>query len=707
MDRLFYPQTVAIVGLSPSAHNLARIILQNCLHWSFSGTLFGVHPQCRELHGIPVLPSVKAIPQPVDVATVLLNARAVPRVVEECGEAGIPYVCIPAGGFTELGPEGDDLINQILQTARRFGTRIVGPNGLMVLNADNGLALPFFPIKRMPTGDVSVLVQSGGIGLSFLNLMSENGIGIQKFASMGNKADLDEVDYLEYLTQDSKTKIIILYLESITRGREFMRAVAACPKPVIVCKANRTETAGSAAFSHTAAMLNDDDVVTAAFQQCGAVRVDLLEELIVAIKALKLPKPKGNKLVVISPSGGHTIMAADECPKLNLTLAKLSDQFLASIAANLNAGVVTLKNPLDLGDVYESAFVDAILEQAIHEPDVDAGVVISLKPHLVPGPDSWENAFAILTRHDTSPPIARAIAATGKPVAVVIYTTADRRAAFQANPPFPLFTEVREALTALSFRLTYTKEQFAFEAALQRDPVMTDRLGSRQVHPSGILTLRDSLSVIQEWGIPTVPWAAVTEIEQACSAAKSLGYPVVIKVDSPDIAHKSDAGMVRIGIEDEQQLRQTFRELTDKLNRINPGPPQTPSHFIVQPMVKPGTEMILGLKRDQAFGPVILCGLGGIYVHILQDTVHRVAPFNQSQALDMISRLRAYPLLSGARGKTPVDLGFLATCLTLLSNVGCGTPELAELDINPLIMAANGKGGAVVDARIKVNPGVR
>ncbi|MBN2056059.1 acetate--CoA ligase family protein [bacterium] len=699
MQRLFYPSSLAVVGLSPSPGNIARVIVENCRRYGFQGRIYGVNPRGGEVHGVTIHSRIEDLPAPVDVAVLLMPARHIPPVIDACGRAGVPYAALPASGFNEVGEGGRAILEEVLERAAAYGMRILGPNGLMVLNADNGLALPFFPLPRYRTGGVSLLVQSGGVGLSLLTMLSNHGLGIQKFVSMGNKADLDEVDLLEFLAGDAHTEVICVYLESIRRGRLFMSAVGACRKPVILCKSNRREEAGRTAFSHTAAEMNDDVVVDDAARQCGAIRVERIEDLVLVAKRFQLPVPDGDRVIVMSPSGGHAVIAADEGSRLGLKFPPISHELQARITSAANAGVVKTGNPIDLGDVYNPVAVHDIVIGAAMEPSADSLVLAMIRQQEVDGPGARDNPLSRLNGHDYITAVNEAVEKSGKPVAVVFYSETEKLAEMRRHCRAPIFDDIPEALSAVHFRLTYRKAAYAFE-----EPSPPENLDSVRAlfRSRSRLDLQHCLRAVELMEIPVPSWRVITG-EDDLAAAAGVGFPLVLKPDSALVTHKSDLGLVLRRIHDPEELVRAYRNLRGRLAELpDVAAAEIVPLVIAQHQVPSGVEVIAGCKRDAAFGPVLMVGLGGILVHILGDLARHVGSLSIDQAHELLRRLRGYPILAGARGAAPVDLGSLAGMLHRLGTYACHCPELEEMDINPYIMTAGGDGGMAVDARIRV-----
>jgi len=448
MRGIFEAESVAVIGASDRPGNLGRNILQNLLDWEYGGRVYAVNPRGGSVLGIPLHTSVEELPEAPDLAVAMVPARALPEVMEDCGRKGIARMAIPSGGFEELGEEGKELQEQLKGIARQHGIRFVGPNCLTVINAHSGLCLPFVPVPPdLKRGGVSIIAQSGGIGLDLLiRLYSEN-VGFAKFVSTGNKADLDEVDYLEYLGSDPRTEVICLYLEDVQRGREFIQVVKSIEKPVLVYKANVTPLSRESATSHTAALTNDDRVMEAALRQAGALRAHSLRELAGMAKAFSLPPLRGNRIALVSPTGGLLVLASDRCHRHGFQFPPLSEELKDDIAARLHAGVVRISNPVDLGDVHDPASRLYIVDRLLGEDYID-GVVLALISRMSTDPEAFSTGGLKDAQRNLVPELAEVCRRRGKPI--VFALLANDLALFNArrSAEFPIFADAEEAVDA-------------------------------------------------------------------------------------------------------------------------------------------------------------------------------------------------------------------------------------------------------------------
>ncbi|MFW6113793.1 MAG: CoA-binding protein [Actinomycetota bacterium] len=447
MEQLFNARSLVIVGVSERPGNLGFNILSNLINWDYEGDIYCVNPRGGEVLGHKLYPSVSSLPESVDLGVVIVPAPSVPGVVEECGEKGIGWVAVPSGGFEEFGAGGASISDELLRSARKFGIRIVGPNCLTVINSHAGLCLPFVPLPpEIPRGGVSIVVQSGGIGLDFLARMKDNNSGFAKFVSIGNKADLDEVDYLEYLGRDPDTRVICMYLEDVARGRDLCDAAKRINKPILVYKANVEPAAVESARSHTAALANDDGVLDGAFRQAGIIRVHRLEQLASYAKVFSLPPLKGKRIALVSPTGGILVLAADQCARRGFEFPRLPRSLVDDIKDRLRAGIINISNPTDLGDVHDADARVYILDRLMEQGFIDGAVLIMIAV-MSDGGDVTTGHIPGL-RKNILPDLGALIEKHGKPLIFSLLTTNDVRRSARCMVDFPIFADAEEAVDA-------------------------------------------------------------------------------------------------------------------------------------------------------------------------------------------------------------------------------------------------------------------
>ena len=686
MDRIFYPNSVAVIGVSERPDNLAAGIIRNLLAFGYEGAIHAVGLRAGEICDISILTSIEALPDDVDLAVILTPAETVPGLLAACGRKGIRRAVIESGGFSEFSEAGRDLEAEVGAIARRWGIRFVGPNCISVVNMENRLCLPFARIRPegVKLGPVSVLAQSGGVSITYLILLSEAGMGANKVVSMGNKTDLDEVDYLAYLLEDPGTEIICLYLESIEEGRRLLELAVSSPKPIIIQKANRSATSAQIAFSHTAALANDDRVVDAALRQAGIARAAAFDEAVALCQGFSLAPVRGNKLLIISRSGGHAVVATDAAEAHGFRLTPIPDDFLDEARRLFKADVIAPTNPLDLGSIFDFDLYSHLVERSL---EVCAPDGLLLVHTYSAGPEA-EASHRLARRLGE---LSREIE---KPLAFCAFTQRDEVRTLRAHTSLPIFTEIEAAMRALAA----SRDRHARPHRLA--PLATPS-GERPSKVETLLTSADvltpdaALDLCAAYEIPTADWAVVQDLESALFAASAIGYPVALKGLSAEVSHKSDAGYVKLGLGSAAQLQGAFAELRATLRRDAPDSPGP--RLMVQRMLPDGQEVIIGGKRDPSFGPVVMFGLGGIHVEALEDVALRLAPLSAVEAEQMLSEVRGVRLLRGARGMPPADLDAIIQALLAMSRLLVSCPEVIEIDVNPLLVFE--EGAAAVDAR--------
>ena len=689
MGKIFYPDSVVVIGVSERPDNLAVNIIRNMLRFGYRGDIYAVGLRSGEVHGISILTSVDALPDGVGLAVILTPAATVPGLLDACGRKGIRRAVIESGGFSEFSEAGRGLEEQVCEVARRRSIRFVGPNCISAINVENGLCLPFTTLdpQVVKLGPVSVLAQSGGVSVTYLHLLSEAGLGANKVVSMGNKADLDEVDYLTYLLSDPGTGTICLYLESIEDGRRLMELAASSPKPIIVQKANTGQTSARIAFSHTAALANDDRIVSAALRQAGITHARSFQDAVTLAQGFALPPVRGNDLVIISRSGGHAVVAADVADAYGFHLLPIPDGLLGKVRDLFRADVIALTNPIDLGVIFNFDLYGEIADECLRTLNPDALLLVHT---YSTGPEA-ESSRRLARR------IEQLVQQTGKPIAFCPFAQESEVVALEREVELPTFAAIEGAVRALAAsrdRYTRLARLLPLPPAPANRPHEVERLLARD----GVLMTDAALGLCAAFGIPTAEWAVVENVEGALVAAGAMGYPVALKVLSPDVSHKSDVGGVVLGVGSREALQAEFAALLARIGERASG--ARVEGVLVQRMLSGGREVILGGKRDPSFGPVVMFGLGGVYVEMFEDVAFRLAPLTREEAEEMVSDVRGSRLLRGVRGEPPVDVEAVVEALLALSRLLVECPEVVEVDVNPLLVFE--RGMAAVDARVVV-----
>jgi acyl-CoA synthetase (NDP forming) len=694
MQEIFYPNSVVVIGVSEKPDNLGRNIVGNLVEYGFNGVVYAVGPSGGVIETRRIYRSVEDIPDVVDLAIIMTPAPTVPDILEACGRKRIPRAIIETAGFREYDEGGKALEKEIDRVAQQYGIRYVGPNCIGVINMENGLCVPFPRLhKFLKQGHVSVISQSGGVGMSVLNLMANEGLGLNKFVSIGNMQNLDAEDMLEYLISDPGTDVIFMYLESMRNGRRLMDIARSTDKPILIFKSNISSLGQKIAMSHTASLTSDDKVVDAAFHQAGILRVRDATTLGNSLKILELPSMKGKNLAVISRSGGHAVIAADACELCGFNLAHFPLSFLMEIEKHFRASVIKLTNPLDLGDLFDLNVYAEIVEQTLQLEGVDGIVLLhtaiseaeNITTRLL-----LERMMELVIKYD-------------KPVAFYISTAAQEVVNLKQTYPFPIFTQVVETVRALEMSHAFCCGVQAAQAdevipVFEVDRGAVSRLIEAAQAEERELLLSEALEVLEHYGIPTVCSVMAATIKEAQEAAEKMGYPVAVKIVAEQISHKSDVGGVQLNLRNGPAV---FTACEDMLARIQKAYPEVKiDGVLVQPMITGGRELILGGRQDPQFGPVVLVGLGGIFVEIFEEVMVRVAPISYDVALEMVDGLRGAAILKGARGHKPSDIEALAQALLRLSQLLVDFPQIKEVDINPLRVFNQTEGCAALDARI-------
>ena len=695
LELFFDPESVAVVGASRQKGKVGREIVAGLVGGGFGGKIFPVNPNAEEVEGLPCHPDLKSIGAVPDLVVIVVPPKFVPSVMKECATVGVKAVVIITAGFKEVGDEGRRLEAEIVQIARRAGIRVVGPNclGIMVpgkrLNASFGGDLP-------AVGGVGYVSQSGALLTAILDMARANDVGFSALISIGNKCDVNELDIMSAFGQDEQTRVVAGYLENITDGDRFVREMERISqdKPVLLIKSGGTGAGARAASSHTGSLAGNETAYEVIFDRAGIIRCDSVRTQFDYAQAfVHQPLPPGQRVAVITNAGGPGIMAADAIERKGLTFASLSDETIAKLAENLPAAA-NVNNPVDvLGDALPDRYEFA-LEVVLADPGVDA-VIVVLTPQAMT--DCTETARAVLRASEKT---------RGKPIL----------AAFLGGPKIaeavgllrrggvPQYDSPEGAVTTLRVMSNYVAWQNRPKRVVKLFPVnrrKVEQIIERHLR-RGVREIAEmeSKEVLEAYGFVTPKGMIATSAEQAAGIADQLGYPVVMKIWSPDIIHKSDVGGVKVSLNSPQQVMDAFDLM---IYRIPKKMPDADIHgVLVQEMCTGGMEVILGMNRDPHFGPLLMFGMGGVTVEVLKDVAFYLAPITAEEARDMLSRTKAYQLLEGVRGQEGVDISAIAEGIQRLSQLVTAFPEIQEMDINPFVVGPEGTTPVAVDARISV-----
>ncbi len=701
LRRLLSPRSVAVIGASTRPDSVGRAVFANILLGDYRGVVYPVNPKARSILGVRAYPSVLEVPDEVDLAVVIVPAPAVPQVLEECAQKGIPGAVVLSAGFKEVGGRGVELEERLKAIAREHGIALVGPNCLGIINTDPEVRLnATFARSMPPRGNIAFISQSGAVGVAALEYCEAEHIGISQFISIGNKAVLNENHLLAALRDDPRTDVILLYVENLEDPKGFLELAREITgelpqkKPILAIKSGRTREGARAAASHTGALAGSDEVYDALFHQCGVLRVETIEELFEYAQALaQQPAPRGDRVAIVTNAGGPGIMATDACVRHGLKLARFSEETTRKLREGLPP-TASVQNPVDLiGDAQEDRYAHA-LRLVLGDEAVDSAIVICT-PQMMADLTAIARTIADAAREHKKPVLACLMALEAIDEAL--------RVLEEARVPHYRFPE--DAARALAEMARYTSWVHR-----PRTPVRTfddvDREAARAILTKAraegrtFLPEPEAHAVLRAYGFPVLRGELAATEDEAVRRAQEIGYPVALKIVSPQIVHKFDVGGVRLKLEDEGAVREAYRAILDGVRRRKPEA-EIWGVFVQEFVAAPGgVETILGLKRDPHFGPLLMFGLGGVYVEVLRDVTFRIAPIRELGAYRMIEGIRAHKLLEGFRGQPPRDVDAIAECLLRLSQLAVELEEIEELDINPLIVFEREKGARVVDARI-------
>jgi acetyltransferase len=680
MRHFFYPESIAVFGVSDRPSNLAKSIVGNLFLFGFRGDVFPMGSHAGEIEGRRIFTDLSQLERAPELAVLLVSASQIPAILDACGRKGTRHVIIESAGFTELSEDKKGLENEILSIASKWGIRFQGPNCFGVMNMENGVVLPFFALDpgSVKTGGASFIGQSGGLYYDTCMLCSVERVGLNKLASIGNKLNLNENDFLEYLIGDAGTKVIGMYLENFSDGRRLMELANATDKPIVLVKGNRGRTSREIAHFHTTALAGDDQTADAAMAQAGVHRVRNLREMIDGLKIFSLPPLAGPNLAIVTRSGGHGVLSADSVERYGFRLAQFPEALKEKIGEN-KTHIIGLTNPLDVGDIYDMTTYPGIVEMMLQEEGIDGVVFVSAH-----SAESDNEHIERLIRE-----AARLSPLYGKPVVLCMVSSRDRWFALKEAADIPVFSDVDDALYALSWSLAHSRYQV--EKGLNGP--WTGGGAQKNASPACgpvIMDPGETFSLLERHGLPVAAYALAASAEEAAAAAERLGYPVAVKVASPNLLHKTEKGAVALGLKDAGAVRQQVSRMEGE-------------RYLVQKMAQPGHEVIVGGRQDREFGPVVVFGLGGIFVELLRDTSIRVAPIDGRTARTMIAEVKGAAILRGFRGSPPADTEGLSDILVAVSRLLSGNASIRNIDINPVIVGEKGRGCTVVDAKIEVD----
>ena len=686
------PRGVAVIGASPSPDKLGYAVLKNVFQYGYQGRVYPINPKASEILGLPAYPSVAEIPGPVDLAIILVPAKVVPSVLEECGQKGIKGAVIISAGFREVGREGRQLEQQLIEIAHRYEMRLIGPNVLGIIDTFSGLNASF--ASGMPRqGHIAFMSQSGALCTSILDMALGQGTGFSRFYSIGNKADINEIDLLKAWSADPETNVIVAYLEGIANGPEFMKVARDVTrrKPIVSIKSGSTSAGSRAVSSHTGTLAGSEAAYEAAFKQVGIVRAGSVQDLFDYAQAFaRQPLPTSDAVAVVTNAGGPGIMASDAIERAGMRLASLTPELQQHMRANLPPAA-SVVNPIDvLGDAPAERYAMAI-EAALQDANVGMLLVV-LTPQTSTQIPETARALGELSQKYKKPCFAAFMGDLAIRPAAEILT----------QHSVPNYQVPERAVAAM--RAMWRQHQWINTPEPKLEPLAVDKDAVRRVldglRAEGRVTAGDAEArdILLAYGIPLPKAVLATTPEEAVAAAESIGYPVVMKIASPDILHKTDIGGVKLNLNSANDVRDAFDLIVYRSRRYMPD--ATICGCQVQQMVKGGREVIIGVNRDPQFGPLLMFGLGGVYVEAFKDVTFRVAPIDRREAREMLGEIRSYNLLRGVRGEKASDLEGIVDTLDRVSQLVTDFPEIVEMDINPLLVFPAGQGVLGLDMRL-------
>jgi acetyl coenzyme A synthetase (ADP forming)-like protein len=701
---LMTPRSVAVIGASRDRTSIGGRLMKAIVDAKFTGAVYPINPHAAELEGLACYPSIAAAPSGVDLAVVAVPPHAVIDVAEQCAAAGVKSLIVITAGFAEIGGDGPALQQRLLDTVRGHGMRMVGPNCMGMLNTspDVHLNASFSPLVP-PPGRVAFSSQSGALGLAILELAGERGVGLSSFVSVGNKADVSGNDLLEYWEADGQTSVILLYLESFGNPRRFARLARRIgrTKPIVAVKAGRTRAGSRAAGSHTAALAASDVAVDALFRQAGVIRADTIDEMFDVAACLEAqPLPPGRRVAIVTNAGGPGILAVDACDAAGLSVVPMTAPTRERLSAFLPPEA-SVANPIDM---VASATPDAYrraIQTVLTAGETDALLVIYTPV------DPAHAADTVQAIRDGIAD-ARAAGAVTKPVlACLMAGHGPRQPLTAANQRIPTFAFPENAVRALAKAVTYAEWRakppalfWNFEDIRVEDAraVCQQSIAARG---DGWLSNQDVAAVLGAFGVALAAGMLAHSAEEAVAFAQVLGLPVAAKLAARSVPHKSDIGAVRLNLASDSAVRRAYSDILARARQIGCGAAEVEG-VLIQQMIAGGVETMIGISDDPLFGPLIGFGLGGVHVEVLGDVRFRVGPLSDRDADELLHEIKGVPLLEGYRGHPPADLGALRELLLRISRLAIEVPEIAELDLNPVIAMSPGNGCRIVDARIKV-----
>jgi len=688
------PKSIAVIGASDKEGSVGRAITSNIMK-GYKGTVFPISPTRDKVFGKKAYKSVLDVPKSIDLAVIVTKNQIVPAVLEECGKKKIKGAIVITAGFKEVDEEGAKLEQKLKDIAKKYSIQVIGPNCLGVMNLDPKTMMNSTFLKITPkSGEIALISQSGAICAALVEDASAQGIGFSAVLSMGNKADMSEIDILKILAEHKQTKVIVMYLEDMGNGQEFLKVCKQITKkqkkPVLVLKSGRSPEGARAAMSHTGALMGSDEIYDALLKQSGAIRVDTMEELFDYATAFsKQPLPEKGELVIVSNAGGPAIISTDSCSKLGIKMAKIEE-----IRSKIDAVIPpwgSSRNPVDIvGDADFNRFENVLNEVLQHK---NVGSVISMcTPSATLDYDKLAEVIVKMSKKYKKTMLA----------SLMGLDEGITNREILADGDIPYYTYAEGSIRALKAMLRFVDWINTPSGKITKFTVNKSK--AKKIFDQVKKEKRTSLleeegqEILRAYGFPLPKSILAKNEKDAVKSARKIGYPIVLKIASPQIIHKSDAGGVKVNLTNDKDVTTSFREIVKNAKKYNKK--AEIKGVLVNEMIKGGKEMIIGSKLEPGFGPVVMLGMGGIYVEILKDVTFKLAPMTDVESNDMISSIKTKKLLEGVRGEKPSDLKKLSECIQRLSQLVTDFEEIKELDMNPVLVMEKGKGCKILDVRI-------
>lgn len=699
LDGFFKPHSIAVIGASRKEGSLGKVFFDKLLHYGYRGKIFPVNPQATEINNVPCFPTIEDVPEVPEMAVIMVKKELAIEVVESCGKKGIKNIVMITAGFREIGGEGITRENQLVSVLKKYGMRMIGPNCMGIINTDPEVRLnaSFSPTEPF-TGNVAFVSQSGALGVAVLEMSKIIHLGFSLFISEGNKADLLDSDFLEYLATHEKTEVITLYLESIedtARLRKILTQLSR-QKPIIALKAGSSASGARAASSHTGALASSERATEAFFQQCGILRVHTIENMFnLALGFSNQPCPKGDRIAVLTNAGGPAILATDAIEHFGLKMAELSERTKTELRKFLPEEAA-VNNPVDMiASANETTYKNALFH-LLKDENVDAIMIIIVRPPVNTTPALIAEGLKEILANKTH-----------KPVFVVLMAKKDETSGLDifSELHLPIYSYPEAAAYSMAGMLKF--HQHRKLPVSKPKKIAVERGGLRHIFESAAFEKREYLrtaeilSLLQPYDFPLAASTITQSAAEAVEFFQRRNQPVVLKIEADDIIHKSDSGGVKINLKTTEDIQRSFISLLEKAHQTVR--PEKISGILVQEMVSGQYELAFGMKRDPNYGPMIMLGMGGIFIEIFNDVSFRIAPLTEHDAQEMIKEIKGYRLLQGFRGQPAIDTRIIIDNLLRLSQLALDWPQISELDFNPFIVDPDPNKCKIVDVRIKIS----